>query len=947
MKLRIVVVLLVALVAAAQNAEQPVGLVTRVEGGSLLRTGTELALTAKAGDILFAGDTLSAEKGAIAFLFCPERMLVTLPAGATVVLDARQVQLKAGQLGGKQPAPYCYLPQLPRAAAASQFNNGASQTRALKDPDASPGTLAQRLAALPEAQRTALQKELEPLDKAIAANAGDGAARLARAGVLEKYNLPADAAAEYQKAGEVWPDAVWLKTRLFVLEDAAEKAGRPKTADPATPGKTYALLVGVTKYQSAEIRPLQYAHEDAILMENYLKSDRGGKLPDTDVIVLTNEGATTAAIRNAFDSFLKARATKNDTVILLVASHGTVAEKLKRGFIVTYDANPEDLGATALPMEDIQKLIREDLVNVGHVLAFVDVCRSGTIGTIATNKKIGSVIERLAEAEGKLLLFTASRPNEFSFEGPQYGGGHGAFSFFLLEALNGPGDLNNDGNVTISELIEYTQAKVVESTFDRQHPREGGDFEGTRRLADAKKTGISMLKYTPVAPGGERAGGSGITLAAEASETRSFERVGRPLIRASVLREAVDFEEALSAGRILASSQRNALTALRQLRGKLKPEEQLIQFNRLKTVLEDRGQQVLLRYLVGDQVAQSRTDFVTGQALFATARQMAPESLFLEARETFCQGRVALFDKDYIRGQDLLERAVRLDPDGAYTYNALGIAFLEQAVYDKAAQAFREAVRRAPYWAYPQHNLALTYTQIGDYTAAVRTYQDAIRLAPSYSYLPYNLGLVYQRINRRREAEASYRKAIELNPKEGMPYNALGYLNASYGRTAEAERLYKEALTKDGSLMVARHNLAVLYAERMNRQADAVDLWRQNVAQQADYLPSRLSLAKTLAAMGRGAEAIAEYEAVLKAKPDYVAARLALADLQQKAGNRDEALANLRQVAQQQPNVLVFEQLGDAEKAAGRSGEAKAAYQKALELAVEGSDRKRIRRKMQ
>jgi len=934
----------------AQTPEQPVGLVLRSQGGNLLRAGTELALAAKPGDILFAGDSLRVDKGSATFLFCPDNSSQTLGAGGDVTFEARQVRVKAGALADKKPAAFCALPAVPRSADASQFHNGASLTRALK-PEADPGTFASRVAALADPQRAALMKELDPIDKAIAADAKDPSPRLARAAVFEKYKLSFDAAEEYKRASELWPDAAWLRTRLFVLEDATEKAAKPKTADPATPGKVYALLVGISKFYDASIRGLNFAHLDADLFYRYLRSDRGGNLPEENIVILGNENATTAAIRNSFETFVKARATKNDTVLLLVASHGYVVELGKKAaYIVTHDSNHEDLAATALPMAAVQKLVQEDLVNVGQVMAFVDICHSGNIGSLPANKRISGVVDRLQETEGQLFLFTASRPDEVSLEGPQFGGGHGAFSFFLMEALNGPGDLNNDGAVSINELIEYTQTKVIEATFDRQHPREGGRFQGTQPMADTKRSGIAMMKYTPVPPGGERST-TGVTLTEASSETRSLVRPSAltgPRLRASVLKEAVDFEEALTAGRILAGGDRNALTALRQLRTRVRPDEHLLQANRLKIMLEDRGQQVLLRYLLGDQVPQTRGDFVTGAAYFATAKQMAPESVFLEAREQFCLGRAALFDKDYQRGQDLLERAVRLDPEGAYVYNALGIAYLEQAVYDKAAQAFREASRRASYWAYPLHNLALTYTQLGDYSAAVRTYEQAVRLAPNYSYLPYNLGLVYQRINRRREAEAAYRRAIELNPKEGMPYNALGYLNASLGRTAEAERLYKQALDLEPNLLVARHNLAVLYAERMKRGAEAVDLWRQNLAKSPDYLPSRLSLAKTLAALNRDAEAVAEYETALKAKPEYVAARLALAEVQRKGGNTGRALANLREVARQQPgNAEVWEAIGDAEKAGGSTAAAAEAYRKALELSVEGGAKKRIRRKMQ
>ncbi|MBM3810834.1 MAG: tetratricopeptide repeat protein [Acidimicrobiia bacterium] len=925
------------------SEEAPVALVVRSAGGNLTREGNELSLTLRAGDILFFGDTVHAATGAVTILYCPDRALYTLPQGARAVMDPKQIQMKSGQLSEKTNAPYCYLPKIGRLTAASQMHNGASVRRALR-PDADPGTFANRLAALPQDRRSALQIELDPLDKAIAANSSDPMPRLGRAEALARYGLSADAAAEYEKVAASWPDAAWLKARLFVLEEQAEKApgsGAPAPTATAEPGKTFALLVGISKYRSTEIRPLSFAHEDAILLNEYLRSERGGKLGDTDIVLLTNEQATTAAIRNAFETFLKT-AGKNDNVILLIATHGTVVEtKGKRGaYIITYDSDPQDLDTTALPMADVQNLIRTDLSSVGRVMAFVDVCRSGTIGTIPENAKVNRVVEALAQTEGELFLFTASRASEFSFEGPQYGGGHGAFSFFLLEALNGSGDLNSDGNVTINELIEYTQTKVAEGTLDRQHPRENGNYEGTNTMASTKLTGIAMKKYTPTAEGGDR-----LALVASRGFEPTSAVVNRPR-RAAVLREVVDFDEALDGGRLLPDGQRNAFTALRQIQRRVKPPEYLQEANRLKSALEDRGQQVILTYLAGDQVPQTKEDFGAGAAYFGAAKLLTPESLLLESRETFCLGRMRIFDKDYQTATQLLERAVRLDPQGAYSYNALGIASLEQADYQRAAQAFREAAKRAPLWAYPLHNLALTYTQLGSYEEAINSYREAMRLAPDYSYLPYNLGLLYQRLNRLKEAEASYRTAMRLAPNDAMAYNALGFLNAFRGKRSQAETFYRQALEKNSAMLEARHNLAVLLAERKQSAPDAIALWKENLAKSPDHLPSRLSLAKTLADSGREADAITEFQAVVQARPEYAAARLSLAQLLAKQ-NGPQALQQLAEVVKLQPSSSqAWELIGDLEKAAGRSSQAGEAYQKALDNSFDGSSKKRIRRKM-
>ncbi len=127
------------------------------------------------------------------------------------------------------------------------------------------------------------------------------------------------------------------------------------------------------------------------------------------------------------------------------------------------------------------------------------------------------------------------------------------------------------------------------------------------------------------------------------------------------------------------------------------------------------------------------------------ARTLTRESLLLEGRQDFFEGRALLFDHNFGDAAALLEQSIRIDAGAAYGYNALGIAYLEQAQYDKAIPAFRDAFQRAQQWSYPLHNEALARVQTGDYSGAIKLYQHAMRLTPQYSYLPYNLGLVYQR----------------------------------------------------------------------------------------------------------------------------------------------------------------------------------------------------------
>ena len=152
--------------------------------------------------------------------------------------------------------------------------------------------------------------------------------------------------------------------------------------------------------------------------------------------------ATLSGIRNGIAEFLRAKATAADTVILFIAAHGVATND--GAYILADDSDPDNLRDTGMNMVEIQDLLEGSLQHVGHVLIFIDVCRSGLIGNIATRNfsRLLQVLGRFSGGETFGLL--ASAPDERSVESERFGGGHGAFSYFLSRALNGDADADGD-----------------------------------------------------------------------------------------------------------------------------------------------------------------------------------------------------------------------------------------------------------------------------------------------------------------------------------------------------------------------------------------------------------------------------------------------------------------------------------------------------------------------
>src|ERR1700733_15017387 len=468
----------------ADTPEQPVGLVLSATGSKLLRADTETPLDARPGDLLFAGDGLKTEAGPASFLFCPGKALETLTPAGEVRLDTKAPKVKSGKIS-ETPARACTLPQTLRVAAASQQHYGVSMTRGGPNIDVHP-TPRDKLP--PD-----VQTEIAPFDAALKANPKDEAALVTEATIFENHKLDADALDGYYKLRAQWPEAVWVKSKIFDLEQSVASQASPATAAAQTGGQTYALLVGVSKYAKPDLS-LQFANADANVFSKLLQSPLGGSVPSENIFLLTDEKATTAAVRNGFQDFLKRRAGKKDTVVILIAGHGTVETPgSKNAFILTYDSDPQDLNSTALGMDELQTLFEEQLSKVGRVLLFVDVCKAGTVGTIH-NTTVNSNVQQLGDIQGDLFGLLASRPREVSREGPEFGGGHGVFSYYVIKGLEGAADANKDGVVDADELIKYVSEQVPMATANKQHPREFGTYDNMMRLSDTKKPGINVAR---------------------------------------------------------------------------------------------------------------------------------------------------------------------------------------------------------------------------------------------------------------------------------------------------------------------------------------------------------------------------------------------------------------------------------------------------------------------
>ncbi|HEV7374834.1 MAG TPA: caspase family protein [Pyrinomonadaceae bacterium] len=246
-------------------------------------------------------------------------------------------------------------------------------------------------------------------------------------------------------------------------------------------GRKFAVVIGVSRYKFHDggLNDLQYADADARAVRDFLRQREGGGFAPDDILYLENEQATIEGVRSALRDFLR-RAAPEDLILLYIAGHGApdpyAPQKL---YFLLHDTKVADMPGTALPMSELKEFL-DGSVRAKRVVVFIDACHSaGLSGAKLVTKRgleqtennvFNLYAERLFSDSGKAVL-TSSDINEISQESSSWGGGHGIFTWSLLEGLRGEADSNNDHLVTAGELFDFVRDRVrLETTFT-QNPR--------------------------------------------------------------------------------------------------------------------------------------------------------------------------------------------------------------------------------------------------------------------------------------------------------------------------------------------------------------------------------------------------------------------------------------------------------------------------------------------
>jgi hypothetical protein len=231
-----------------------------------------------------------------------------------------------------------------------------------------------------------------------------------------------------------------------------------------------ALVVGNDIGHSDE-PPLQYAESDARRMRDLLEQLGGF---DTDRIVLLlgkDQPALQAALLQIRGRVAEMTARGDEALLLFYYSgHG------RQGNLHLGNTS---IGAGAL---------RQALESTGAavVIGLVDACHSGSIGRVkggVPDEAFDVTLQDDPSPKGTVLI-ASSLADELSQESPDLQGS--LFTHYLISALRGEADYDQDGRVTVREAYRSaynrTLAKSVTTSSKRQHPIADIDISGKGEL---------------------------------------------------------------------------------------------------------------------------------------------------------------------------------------------------------------------------------------------------------------------------------------------------------------------------------------------------------------------------------------------------------------------------------------------------------------------------------
>ena len=501
-------------------------------------------------------------------------------------------------------------------------------------------------------------------------------------------------------------------------------------------GNTWALVVGISQYADPGVPDLKYADKDALAFVKWLKSEAGGKVAEEHIKTLLNEEAKYTEIWLAFD-WLKGKAKEGDVVFIYFCGHGDVnAERVDNpGYFLCHNVNSQIYGINGYNLRDLQGEVSTlNKNNKARVILISDACRAGVLaerseGVFITNTNLS---ERF-DADIKILSCQA---RELSQEGDRWGGGRGAFSYHLENALYGYADANNDSVLTLKEINRYLEDNVPVETGEKQNPVVKGDKIAV--VATVNPEILAQRKMNQQIP-------SDVLASAGSVEKRGMPAKSRG---GALTEDLLDkFQVSLDSGRLLTPEKDCANYYYEQIIQNESLADQHKAFrSKFVAALMEEGNEWMNKLVssslygsewkheagFGDYFEKAASLLGSENSLYSSLKGKA---CFFKARDFYLKNKHkagGLASADVPEFRKLIEQGLQFDSNAAYLHFISAYQHFgpESSKADqlKGINEFKKSIELAPNWVMPHLSIAGSYSALGMHAERLEWLQKALKV---------------------------------------------------------------------------------------------------------------------------------------------------------------------------------------------------------------------------
>jgi hypothetical protein len=256
---------------------------------------------------------------------------------------------------------------------------------------------------------------------------------------------------------KVFLDNELMDTKPFLVKEYKDAILLPAGFSQKPYPKDWGLIIGIEDY--ANLPSVDYARKDAFIIREYFIKVLG--VPEKNIIFLTDDKATKAKLEAYLKYYLPSNLEQDSTLYVYFAGHGAPGKKKGEPYIIPYDGDTRFIDQTAYKLVNFYKDLNN--LKIQNVYVFLDSCFSGVAARAAEMLVKGARltlvhVKDVSPPSGPIISLSAVSSGQISNAYPEKE--HGLFTYFLLRALNGGADSNDDGWTSIKEVYGYVKGHV-------------------------------------------------------------------------------------------------------------------------------------------------------------------------------------------------------------------------------------------------------------------------------------------------------------------------------------------------------------------------------------------------------------------------------------------------------------------------------------------------------